>query len=123
MLPLCHSSQRILLAQVQPVQPQAHPPPLPPAVPLVPPPPLPPAAPLVPPVFTLAPGHNDHILNWTNPAQSKQYYKATALLDSTERFDRQPGKICLFLAHVEDQAQQFNWQSILTIPVGTPPVN
>ena len=58
-----------------------------------------------------------------NPAHMKQYYKATAPLDSMEGFDGQPGKIRLFLAHVEDQAQQFNWQSILTIPVGTPPVN
>ena len=85
-------------AQAQPVQPQAHPAPAPPAMPLVPPPLLP-AVPLVPPVLALGPGH---ILDGTYPAHTKQYYKATALLDSTERFDRQPGKIRLFLAHVED---------------------
>ena len=93
----------------------------PPAVPLVPPP-LPPAVPLVQP-FTLAPGHNHHILDWTNPAHTKQYYKATSPLDSTKKFDGQPNKIRLFLAHVEDRAQQFNWQSILTIPVSHPPVS
>ena len=27
------------------------------------------------------------------------------------------------MAHVEDRAQQFNWQSILTIPVGLPPTS
>ena len=63
--------------QAQPVQPQ-------PAAPLLPPPP-PPAAQAAPP-FTLAPGHNDHILDWTNPAHTKQYYKATSPLDSTEKF-------------------------------------
>ena len=46
-----------------------------------------------------------------------------APLDVSECFDRQPGKIHLFLAHIEDRAQRFNWQDILTIPVGTPPVN
>ena len=44
-------------------------------------------------------------------------------LDSTEKFDRQPNKIRLFLAHVKDRAQQFNWQSILTIPAGLPPTS
>ena len=44
-------------------------------------------------------------------------------LDLTEKFDGQPNKIHLFLAHVEDRAQQFNWQSILTIPVGLPPMS
>ena len=71
--------------------------------------PAPPAAPPVPPVFTLAPGCNEHILDWTNPAHAKQYYKATSPLDSTEKIDGQPNKIRLFLAHVEDRAQQFNW--------------
>ena len=110
--------------QVPPVQrapPQAQPAPLPPAVPLIPPP-LPPAVPLAQP-FTLAPGHNDHILDWTNPAHTKQYYKATSLLDSTKKFNGQPNKIHLFLAHVEDRDQQFNWQSILTIPVSHPPAS
>ena len=106
---------------VPPAPPQAQPAPPPPAVPLVPPPP-PPAAPLVQP-FALAPGRNDHILDWTNPAHTKQYYKPTSPLDSTEKFDGQPNKICLFLAHVEDRAQQFNWQSILTIPVSHPPTS
>ena len=100
--------------QVQPVPPQ-------PAAPLLPPLP-PPAAPAAPP-FALAPGRNDHILDWTNPAHTKQYYKATSPLDSTEKFDGQPNRIHLFLAHVEDRAQQFNWQSILTIPVGLPPTS
>ena len=100
--------------QVQPAPPQPVPPVLPP------PPPL--AAPVAPP-FALAPRQNDHVLDWTNPAHTKQYYKATSPLDSTEKFDRQPNKIRLFLAHVEDQAQQFNWQSILTIPVGLPPTS
>ena len=58
--------------------------------------PAPPAAAPVPPVFTLAPGHNDDILDWTNPAHMKQYYKATSPLDSTEKFDG---------PHVEDRAQ------------------
>ena len=106
---------------VLPAPPQAQPAPLPPAGPLVPPP-LPPAVPLAQP-FALAPGCNDHILDWTNPAHTKQYYKATSPLDSTEKFDGQPNKICLFLAHVEDRAQQFNWQSILTIPVRLPPTS
>ena len=92
-----------------------------PAAPLLPPPP-PPAAHVAPP-FALAPGCNDHILDWTNPAHTKQYYKATSPLDSTEKFDGQPDKICLFLAHVEDRAQQFNWQPILTIPVRLPPTS
>ena len=85
--------------------------------------PAPPAAPLVPPVFALTPGCNDHILDWTNPAHTKQYYKATSPLDSTEKFDGQPNKIRLFFAHVKDRAQQFNWQSISTIPVSLPPVS
>ena len=72
---------------VLPAPPQAQPAPPPPAVPLVPPPP-PPAVPLAQP-FALAPGHNDHILDWTNPAHTKQYYKATSPLDSTEKFDGQ----------------------------------
>ena len=101
--------------------PQAQPAPPQPAAPLLPPPP-PPAA-LVAPPFALAPGRNDHILDWTNPVHTKQYYKATSPLDSTEKFDGQPNKIHLFLAHVEDRAQQFNWQSILTIPVGLPPTS
>ena len=103
--------------QVQPAQPA--PPQAQPAPPAAPP--VPPAAPLVPPVFALAPGRNDHILDWTNPAHMKQYYKATSPLDSTEKFDGQPNKICLFLSHVEDRAQQFNWQSILTISVSHHP--
>ena len=90
-------------------------------MPLVPPPP-PPAVPLAQP-FALAPGRNDHILDWSNPAHTKQYYKATLPLDSTEKFDGQPNKIRLFLVHVEDRAQHFNWQSILTIPVGHPPIS
>ena len=106
---------------VLPGPPQAQPAPLPPTVPLVPPP-LPPAVPWAQP-FTLAPDRNDHILDWTNLAHTKQYYTATAPLDSTEKFDGQPNKICLFLAHVEDRAQQFNWQSILTILVSLPPVS
>ena len=97
--------------QVQPAPPQ-------PVAPLLPPPPPPVVSP-----FALAPGRNDHILDWTNPAHTKQYYKATSPLDSTEKFDGQPNKIRLFLAHVEDRAQQFNWQSILTIPVGLPPTS
>ena len=100
--------------QVQPAPPQPVPPVLPP------PPPL--SAPVAPP-FALAPRHNDHVLDWTNPAQTKQYYKATSPLDSTEKFNGQSNKIRLFLAHVEDRAQQFNWQSILTIPVGLPPTS
>ena len=55
--------------------------------------------------FALAPGRNDHILDWTNPAHTKQYYKATAPLDSTKKFDGQPNKILLFLAHVEDSVE------------------
>ena len=82
-----------------------------------------PVAPPVPPVFALAPGLNNHILDWSNPAHMKQYYKATSPLDSTEKFNGQPNKVCLFMAHVENRAQQFNWQSILTIPVGLPPVS
>ena len=104
-----------------PPQVQGQPAPPQPAAPLLPPPP-PPAAHMAPP-FALAPGRNNHILDWTNPAHTKQYYKATSPLDSTEKFDGQPNKICLFLADVEDRAQQFNWQSILTIPVGLPPTS
>ena len=104
-----------------PAPPQAQPVPPQPAVPLVPP--TPPPAVLLAQPFTLAPGCNYHILDWTNPAHTKQYYKATSPLDSTEKFDGQPNKICLFLAHVEDRAQQFNWQSILTIPVGLLPLS
>ena len=103
---------------VLPAPPQVQPAPPQPMPPVLPPPP-PPAAPVAPP-FTLAPGRNDHVLDWTNPAHTKQYYKATSPLDSTEKFDGQANKIHLFLAHVEDRAQQFNWQSILTIPVGLP---
>ena len=102
---------------VLPAPPQVQPAPPQPAAPL-----LPPAAPAAPP-FALGPGHNDHVLDWTNPAHTKQYYKAMSPLDITEKFDGQPNKIRLFLAHVEDQAQQFNWQSILTIPVGLPPTS
>ena len=65
--------------QVQPVQPA-----LPQAQP------APPAAPPVPPFFALAPGHNDHILDWTNPAHTKQYYKAALPLDSTENLMDNP---------------------------------
>ena len=100
--------------QVQPARPQPVPPMLPPS---------PSLAALVAPPFTLAPGCNDHVLDWTNPAHTKQYYKAMSPLDSTETLDGQPNKIRLFLAHVEDRAQQFNWQSILTIPVGLPPMS
>ena len=105
---------------VLPVPPQAQP--APPVVPPVLPPPPPPAAPVATP-FALAPGRNDHVLDWTNPAHTKQYYKATSPLDATEKFDGQPNKIRLFLAHVEDRAQQFNWQSILTISAGLPPTS
>ena len=105
-----------------PTPPQVQPAPPQPAAPLLPPPPPPPAAPAAPP-FSLAPGRNDHILDSTNPAHTKQYYKAMSPLDSTKKFDGQPNKIRLFLAHVEDRAQQFNWQSILTIPVGLPPTS
>ena len=101
-----------------PPQAQPAPPVLPPVLPLPPPP----AAPVATP-FALAPRRNDHVLDWTNPAHTKQYYKATSPLDATEKFDGQPKKIHLFLAHVEDRAQQFNWQSILTIPVGLPPTS
>ena len=104
-----------------PAPPQAQPAPPQPAAPLLPPPP-PPVAPAAPP-FALAPGRNDHILDWTNPAHTKQYYKATSPLDSTKKFDGQPNKIRLFLAHVEDRGQQFNWQSILTILVNLPPTS
>ena len=100
--------------------PQAQP--APPVLPPVLPPPPPPASPVAIP-FALAPGRNDHVLDWTNPAHTKQYYKATSPLDSTEKFDGQANKIRLFLAHIEDRAQQFNWQSILTIPVGLPPTS
>ena len=106
---------------VLPAPPQAQPAPPQPAAPLLPPPP-PPVAPAAPP-FALAPRRNDQILDWTNPAHTKQYYKATSPLDSTKKFDRQPNKIRLFLAHVEDRAQQFNWQSILTILVSLPPMS
>ena len=88
-------NQGVPQVQAQPAQPQAHPAPLPPAVPLVPPPPAA-AVSLVQP-FTLAPSRNDHILDWTSPAHTKQYYKATALLDAMERFDGQPSKIYLSL--------------------------
>ena len=106
---------------VQPAPPQAQPALPPPAVPLGPPPPA--AAVMLVQPFALAPGHNDHILDWTNPAHTKQYYKATLPLDLTKKFNGQPNKICLFLAHVEDRARQFNWQSILTIPVSHPPAS
>ena len=88
---------------VLPVPPQAPPQaqPVPPVLPPVLPPSPPPAAPVATP-FALAPGRNDHVLDWTNPAHTKQYYKATSPLDSTEKFDGQPNKIHLFLAHVED---------------------
>ena len=92
---------------VLPTPPQVQPAPPQPAAPLLPPPP-PPAVQAAPP-FALAPGCNDNILDWTNPVHTKQYYKATSPLDSTEKFDGQPNKIRLFLAHVEDRAQQFNW--------------
>ena len=62
-----------------PPQAQPAPPVLPPV--LLPPPP--PAAPVAIP-FTLAPGRNDDVLDWTNPAHTKQYYKATSPLDLTE---------------------------------------
>ena len=104
-----NQGQRPAAPQAQPVlpaPPQAHPVSPQPAVPLVPPPP-PPAVLLAQP-FALAPGCNNHILDWTNPAHTKQYYKATSPLDSTKKFDGQPNKICLFVAHVEDRAQQFN---------------
>ena len=106
---------------VLPAPPQVQPAPPQPAAPLLPPPPAA-VAPAAPP-FALAPGRNNHILDWTNPAHTKQYYKATSPLDSTEKFDGQPNKIRLFLAHVDDRAQQFNLQSILTIPVGLPPTS
>ena len=106
---------------VLPAPPQVQPAPPQPPAPLLPPPP-PPVVQAAPP-FALAPGCNDHILDWTNPAHTKQYSKATSPLDSTEKFDGQPNKIRLFLTHVEDRAQQFIWQSILTIPVGFPPAS
>ena len=99
---------------VQPAPPQPVPPVLPP------PPPL---AALVAPPFALAPRRNDHVLDWTNPAHTKQYYKAMSPLDSTKKFEGQPNKIHLFLAHIEHRAQQFNWQAILTIPVRLPPTS
>ena len=104
---------------VLPAPPQVQPAPPEPAAPLLPP--SPPPAGLAAPPFVLAPVRNGHILDWTNPPHTKPYYKATSSLDSTEKFDGQPKKIHLFLAHVEDRAQQLIWQSILTIPVGLPP--
>ena len=56
---------------VLPATPQVQPAPPQPAAPLLPPPP-PPAA-LAAPPFTLAPRFNDHILDWTHPAHTKQY--------------------------------------------------
>ena len=93
---------------VLPAPPQVQPAPSQPATPLLPPPPPPPPVAPVTPPFALAPRCNDHILDWTNPAHMKQYYKATSPLDSTEKYNGQPNKIRLFLAHVEDRAQQFN---------------
>ena len=76
---------------------QAQPVPPQPSAPLLPPPP-PPVVPVLPPL-------------------------ATSPLDSTKKFDGQPNKIRIFLAHVEDSAQQFNWQSILTILVALSPMS
>ena len=59
---------------VLPAPPQVQPAPPQPAAPLLPIPP-PPAVPGAPPL-ALAPGRNDHIMDWTNPAHMMQYYKA-----------------------------------------------
>ena len=37
------------------------------------------------PIFTLGPGCNNNVLDWMNVAHTKQHYKATTSLDSSEK--------------------------------------
>ena len=46
----------------------------------------------------------------------KLYYKATSPLTGEDRFDGTPRKVVVFLATVQDQALNFGWSDILTIP-------
>ena len=77
------------------------------------PPPVNPAPPA--PVFTLGPGEDNTILDWSIPANTKLYYKAIAALDN--KFDGTLEKFIAFLASITSRARQFGWNSILTIPV------
>ena len=52
------------------------------------PPPVNPAPPV--PAFTLGPGRDNTVLDWSTPADTKLYYKAIAVLDN--KFDRTPEK-------------------------------
>ena len=69
------------------------------------------------PVFTLGPGQDNMVLDWSIPADTKLYYKAITAVDN--KFDGTPEKFIAFLASITSQAQQFRWNSIFAIPVGT----
>ena len=76
----------------------------------------PPANPAPPaPAFALGLGRDNMVLDWSIPADTKQYYKAITALDN--KFNRAPEKFIAFLASVKSRARQFRWNSILTIPV------
>ena len=81
---------------------------------------VPPANPAPqPPIFALGPGQDNMVLDWSIPANTKLYYKAIAALDN--KFDGTPETFIAFLASITSRAQQFGWNSILAIPVGSKP--
>ena len=78
--------------------------PIAPAIPLAAPvPPIAPAAP-VPLVFTLSPGYNNDILDFSQTQKIKGYYKATSLITSNDHFDGTTAMVVVFLATVQDEA-------------------
>ena len=65
--------------------------------------PIAPAAP-VPLVFTLSPGYNNDILDFSQTQNIKGYYKATSPITSNDHFDETTAMVILFLATVQDEA-------------------
>ena len=69
-----------------------------------------------PPAFALGSGRTNDVLDYTDSASAKIYYKAISPLET--KFDGKPDHVSVFLASVANRARRFGWTSILTIPVG-----
>ena len=113
--------------QGQPAPPAPPAPPAQPATAAAPPvlpaslPPLPavPAAP-APPAFALGPGSSHAVLNFDDPntgaMATKLYNKAISPLKG--KFDGEADNLAVFLASIRDRARHFNWQRLITMPIG-----
>ena len=108
-------------AQAPPAQPAAVAPPPPPPPPVLPAPLPPPAGPAPPaPAFALGPGRSHAVLSFDDPntgaTATKLYNKAISPLDT--KFDGEADNLAVFLASVRDRARRFNWQRLITVPIG-----